>query len=421
MELTKLTLLEAKKGLENKEFTSLELTDACISNIEKNRNLNAFITETFDLAREKAKISDKKFLEGNSVGKLEGIPLAIKDIFCTKGVKTTSGSKMLENFIPPYESTVTQKLLDEGYVMLGKTNMAEFAADATNKTSYFGACINPYKKDGDDRDLIPGGSSGGSAIAVATNMCFGATGSDTGGSIRQPASLCNLVGLKPTYGRISRYGMVAYASSLDQGGFLTKDVKDCAYLTQIVCGKDDKDSTTVNQNVPDFLGNLNSNIKGKKVGIVKEFNQFLDDIDPDVKDKFLKAIELLKQGGAEIVEVSIPTITASSLLYIVLSYTELASNLSRYTGVRYGTQTKENTSSYEELFIKSRTECFGENIKKRIVAYTHFDKLADHIKRMVSEVDNMEFIISLSEMWQQLYNGTIGKFLYYTTCKPCFS
>lgn len=367
MELTKLTLLEAKKGLEEKEFSSVELTEACISNIEKNKKLNAFVTETFDLARERAKLSDKKIAEEKNVGKLEGIPLAIKDLFCTNGVRTTSCSKMLENFIPPYESTVTQKLYDEGYVMLGKTNMDEFAASSTNKTSYFGACVNPYKIKGDDRDLVPGGSSGGSAIAVAANMCFGATGSDTGGSIRQPASLCNLVGLKPTYGRISRYGMVAYASSFDQGGFLAKDVRDCAYLTHIVCGKDEKDSTTVEQNLPDFLKNLNSNIKGKKVGIIKEFDNYLDEIEPDVKEAYLKAIKLLKQGGAEVIEVSIPTITASSLLYTSLSYTELASNLARYDGIRYGRRTKEKCNNYEDIYIKSRTEGFGENIKKRIL------------------------------------------------------
>lgn len=367
MDLTKLTLLEAKKGLEDKKFSSVELTEACILNIEKDRKLNAFITETFELARERAKLSDKKIAEGKNIGKLEGIPLTIKDIFCTNGVRTTAGSRVLENFIPPYESTVTQRLHDEGYVMLGKTNCDEFAASSTNKTSYFGACVNPYKIKGDDRDLVPGGSSGGSAVAVAANMCFGATGSDTGGSIRQPSALCNLVGLKTTYGRISRYGMVTYASSLDQAGFLTKDVRDCAYLTHLVCGKDEKDSTTIEHDLPNFLENLNSNIKGKKVGVIKEFNEYLSDIEPDIKDAYLKAIELLKKGGAEVVEISIPTIIASSLLYITLSYTELASNLARYTGVRYGRRTEEKCETYEDVFIKSRTEGFGENIKKRIL------------------------------------------------------
>lgn len=384
MELAKLTLLQAKKGLENKEFSSLELTEACIKNAEKNKRLNAFITETFDYARDRAKLSDKKITENKNIGKLEGIPLAIKDLFCTNGIRTTAGSRMLENFVPPYESTVTKKLLDEGYILIGKTNMAEFAADATNKTSYFGPCINTYKmNNGDDRDLIPGGSSGGSAVAVAGDMCFGATGSDTGGSIRQPASLCGLVGLKTTYGRISRYGMVAYASSLDQAGFLTKNVRDCAYLTHIVCGKDDKDSTTIEHDLPDFLANLNPNIKGKKVGVIKEFEAFLDKIDPDIKDKYLQAIELLKANGAEIVKISIPTITASSLLYIVLSYTELASNLSRYTGVRYGRQTEEKVSSYEELFTKSRSEGFGENIKKRVLLGYHLSTSENYEKYFI--------------------------------------
>ena len=260
MSLTDLTLLGARKGLLEKKFSSVELTEECIKNIEKNKKLNAFITETFDLARERARLSDQKIANENA-GKMEGIPFAMKDLFCTKGIKTTSGSKILENFVPPYESTVSQKLNDEGYVMVGKANMAEFAADSTNKTSYFGSVINPYKAKDDDRDLIPGGSSGGSSAALAANMCLASTGSDTGGSIRQPAALCNLVGIKPTYGRISRYGMIAYASSLDQAGFFTKDVRDCAYLTPLVFGKDDKDSTSMDKKIPDLLGNLNSNAK----------------------------------------------------------------------------------------------------------------------------------------------------------------
>lgn len=366
MQIEKLTLLEAKKALDSKKISSIELVDECIKNIEKNKRLNVFITETLDLARERAKKSDEKIAKGNA-GKLEGIPFAVKDLFCTKGIRTTSASKFLENFVPPYESRVTNILDEEGYVMIGKANMDEFASSSTNKTSYFGPTINSYKANNDDRDLIPGGSSGGSAVALATNMCLAATGSDTGGSVRQPASLCNLVGIKPTYGRISRYGMIAYASSFDQAGFFTKDVKDCAYLTNIVSGKDDKDSMSVDREVPDFLKNINSNVKGKKVGIIKEFIEYLDKIDPDVKSSFEKAIELLKKNGAEIVEVSIPTITASSLLYISLSYTELGSNLARYDGVRFGRRADSNVKTLDELYTKSRTEGFGENIKKRIL------------------------------------------------------
>ncbi len=366
MDLTKLTLLEAKKGLAEKKFSSLELTEEFIKNIEKNKRLNAFITETFDLARERANVSDEKIAKGVG-GKLEGLPMAVKDLFCTDGIKTTSASRMLENFVPPYESTVTSILDKEGYVMVGKTNMDEFACGSTTKTSYFGSTINPHKANNDDRDLVPGGSSGGSAAAVAANMALAATGSDTGGSIRQPASLCGLVGVKPTYGRISRYGMISYASSLDQAGFFTKDVRDSAYLTEMVSGKDDKDSTTVDREVPNYLQNLNSNIKGRKVGIVKELLNLGDKLEKDNQIAFNNAIEILKKGGAEIVEISIPTIEATALLYMVLSYTELGSNLARFDGVRFGRRTEQEVRSLDDLYYKSRSEGFNENVKKRIL------------------------------------------------------
>lgn len=366
MNLTKMTLLEAKEALLNKKVSSVELTEECIKKIKENKKLNAFVTETLDLAKEKAKESDKKIAEGKA-GKLEGIPFAVKDLFCTKGIKTTSSSKMLENFIPPYESTVTSILDKEGYVMVGKTNMDEFACGSTTKTSYFGATINPYKANNSDRDLVPGGSSGGSAVAVASEMAFGATGSDTGGSIRQPASFCGLVGIKPTYGRISRYGMISYASSLDQAGFFTKDIKDSAYLTELVSGKDDKDSTTVAKEVPNYLKNLNSNIKGKKVGIIKEFLNLGDKLEKDNQKAFENTVELLKKGGAEIIEISIPTITVTDLLYMAISYTELGSNLARFDGVRYGHRTAEEVKSLDDIYYKSRSEGFNDNIKKRIL------------------------------------------------------
>lgn len=366
MNLTKMTLLEAKEALLNKKVSSVELTEECINKIKENKKLNAFVTETLDLAKEKAKESDKKIAEGKA-GKLEGIPFAVKDLFCTKGIKTTASSKMLENFIPPYESTVTSILDKEGYVMVGKTNMDEFACGSTTKTSYFGATINPYKANNSDRDLVPGGSSGGSAVAVASEMAFGATGSDTGGSIRQPASFCGLVGIKPTYGRISRYGMISYASSLDQAGFFTKDIKDSAYLTELVSGKDDKDSTTVAKEVPNYLKNLNSNIKGKKVGIIKEFLNLGDKLEKDNQKAFENAVELLKKGRAEIIEISIPTITVTDLLYMAISYTELGSNLARFDGVRYGHRTAEEVKSLDDIYYKSRSEGFNDNIKKRIL------------------------------------------------------
>jgi aspartyl-tRNA(Asn)/glutamyl-tRNA(Gln) amidotransferase subunit A len=262
-DLTKLTIKQALDGLKTKKFSSVELTSAYIKNIEANRRLNAFITDSFDVALTQAKQSDEKIASGK-IGDLEGIPLGIKDLFCTKNIRTTSASKMLENFVPTYESTVTQKLLDAGSVTLGKLNMDEFAMGSSSTTSYFGPVINPYKKKNSDEDLVPGGSSGGSAAAVAANLCAAATGSDTGGSIRQPASFTNIVGIKPTYGRCSRYGMIAFASSLDQAGVFAKDVYDAALLQRVISGYDKKDSTSINVAVPQFEKLLNSNIKGKK-------------------------------------------------------------------------------------------------------------------------------------------------------------
>jgi len=366
MELTKLTLLQAKDGLEKREFSSRELTEEFIKVIEKNRNLNAFVTETFDLAKERADVSDEKIAKRVG-GKLEGLPMAVKDLFCTDGIRTTACSRMLENFIPPYESTLTSILSREGYVMLGKTNMDEFACGSTNKTSYFGAVINPFRSNSDARDLVPGGSSGGSAVAVAANMALAATGSDTGGSIRQPASLCGLVGIKPTYGRISRYGMISYGSSLDQAGFFTKDIRDSAFLTELASGIDDKDQTTVAREVPHYLMSLNPNIKGKKVGIIKEFLNLGDKLEEDNRIAFNDAIKQLKKGGADVIEISVPSIETTALLYMVISYTELGSNLARFDGVRFGRRTEQEVRSLEELYYKSRGEGFGENVKKRVL------------------------------------------------------
>lgn len=366
MNLTKMTLLEARKALLDKKISSVELTSECIENVKNNKNLNVFVSETIDLAKERAEKSDKNIAEGRA-GKLEGIPFAVKDLFCTNGIRTTASSKMLENFIPPYESTVSNILNKEGYVLIGKTNMDEFACGSTTKTSYFGSTINLYKANNDDRDLVPGGSSGGSAVAVASGMALASTGSDTGGSIRQPASFCGLVGIKPTYGRISRYGMISYSSSLDQAGFFTKDVRDSAFLINLVSGKDDKDSTTVEKEVPDYLNNLDSNIKGKKVGIIKEFLTLGDKLEKDNQKAFENAIRMLRDGGAEIVEISIPTITTTALLYMSISYTELGSNLARFDGVRFGRRTKEEANSLDELYYKSRSEGFNDNIKKRIL------------------------------------------------------
>lgn len=366
-ELTNLTLLEARKKLLSKEVSSVELTDAFIENCKRSQKLNIFITQTFDLAREQAKKSDIKIHNG-TYGKLEGLPLSVKDNFCTRGIKTTAASKMLSNFIPPYESTVTEKLNNEGYVLLGKTNLDEFACGSTTMTSYYGATINAYKSSSDNRDLIPGGSSGGSATAVAANCCLAATGTDTGGSIRQPAAIQHLVGVKPTYGRVSRYGIVAYASSFDQAGWLTKNIEDCAYLTDIICGKDDKDSTSVEKEETHFYENLNPNIKGKKVGIIKEFLGLDGKVDSEIYKQFYNNLELFKKEGCEVVELSIPTISCVPELYTILSYGELASNLTRFDGVRYGWRTEaENLKNLDDLYYRSRTEGFGDTVKKRIL------------------------------------------------------
>lgn len=401
-ELTELTLLEAREKLIKKEISSVELTQAFIDNIEKNKRLNAFVTTTFDKALEQAKKSDDNISKGE-IKKLEGLPIAIKDNFCTKGIKTTASSNMLKDFIPPYESTVTQKLSDENYVLLGKTNMDSFACGSTTETSDFGPTINPLKANNDDRDLIPGGSSGGSACAVCANMCLSATGTDTGGSIRQPASMCGLVGIKPTYGRVSRYGIVAYASSFDQAGLLTKDIKDSAYLTDIICGKDDKDATSVAKEQTHFFENLDSNsIKGKKIGIIKEFLNLDNKVDKDIYKNFQDTLEIFKKNGCEIKEISIPTINFVPELYTILSYTELASNLARYDGVRYTHRTNEEVKNLDELYRKSRSEGFCDNIKKRILLGYFFSSSENYEKyflkaQKVRRKLTNEFLDSLKE------------------------
>lgn len=366
--LTELTLKQAIEGLKNKEFSSTELTQDFIKNIEKNRHLNAFITETFDIALDQAKESDKRISQNNA-RELEGIPLAIKDLFCTKNIRTTSASKMLENFIPTYESTVTKKLLDAGSVFLGKANMDEFAMGSANTNSYFGPVINPYKANDSDEDLVPGGSSGGSASAVAANLCLGATGSDTGGSIRQPASFCNLVGIKPTYGRCSRYGMIAFASSLDQAGIFAKNVYDSALLQRIISGFDKQDSTSIEKEVPQFEKLLNSDLQGKTIGIPKEYN--IDGLDNEITNLWQKGREILQKKGVNIVDISLPHTKYAPAVYYILAPAECSSNLARFDGVRYGFRTDEQNISIEEMYEKTRSQGFGEEVKRRILTGTY--------------------------------------------------
>jgi len=391
MDLTKLSIKQTIEGLKTKKFTSLEVTNSYINNIEKNRNLNSFITETFDLAINQAKKSDENIQNGK-MRELEGIPLGIKDLFCTKNIRTTCASKILENFIPPYESTVTQKLLDAGAIFLGKLNMDEFAMGSTNSSSYFGKAINPYKKKDSNEDLVPGGSSGGSAIAVATNLCAGTTGSDTGGSIRQPASFTNIVGIKPTYGRCSRYGMIAFASSLDQAGVFSKNVYDGALLQRIISGHDPKDSTSSKIPVPQFEALLNSNLKGKKIGIPKEYR--VDNMPDEIEKLWNKGKEILISRGAEIVDISLPHTQYAASVYYVIAPAECSSNLARFDGIRYGYRNQQKDLSLEQMYEVTRSEGFGSEVKKRIMIGTYvlsagyydaYYKKAQKVRRLIMQ------------------------------------
>ena len=368
MSITKLSIKQTLEALKSKQFSAVELTSAFIKNIEANRRLNAFITDSFDVALAQAKTSDANIAKGQ-IRELEGIPMGIKDLFCTKNIRTTAASKMLANFIPTYESTVTQKLLDAGITTLGKLNMDEFAMGGANVTSYFGPVINPYKAKSSDEDLTPGGSSGGSSAAVAANLCAAATGSDTGGSIRQPASFTNTVGVKPTYGRCSRYGMVAFSSSLDQAGVFAKNVYDAALLQRIASGYDAKDSTSINIAVPQFEKMLSSNIKGKKIGIPREYR--VDGMPPEIEKLWNDGIAMLKSHGAEIIDISLPHTKYAAAVYYIVAPAECSSNLARYDGVRYGHRTAEKVSSLDEMYEKSRAEGFGNEVKKRILVGTY--------------------------------------------------
>lgn len=360
--LTHLSIAEALKGLEKKEFTALELTDAHISAMEKARHLNAFIIETPEIAREQAKASDQRRARGKA-GTLDGIPIGVKDLFCTKGVQTTAASKILEGFIPTYESTCTENLFRDGAVMLGKLNLDEFAMGSSNTTSAFGNVINPWKRTGDKTDLVPGGSSGGSSAAVAARMCMGATGTDTGGSIRQPASLTGIAGIRPTYGRCSRWGIVAFASSLDQAGCFARTVEDNAIMLRSMAGYDPKDSTSANIAVPEWDKLLNNNVKGMRIGIPKEYR--IDGIPEETNKLWQQGIDWLKAAGAEIVDICLPHTKYGLPAYYIIAPAEASSNLARYDGVRYGLRVdgKDLLEQYE----KTRAAGFGNEVKRRIM------------------------------------------------------
>jgi aspartyl-tRNA(Asn)/glutamyl-tRNA(Gln) amidotransferase subunit A len=358
-DITSLTLTELVKNIKDKKISSEETTKAFIERGEKSRDLNAYITEDFSNALLKAKNFDQK---PNFDLKLPGVPMAVKDLFCTNGVKTTAGSKILNNFIPPYESTVTQNIWNEGAILLGKLNCDEFAMGSSNETSFYGNVQSPI-----DKGLVPGGSSGGSASALAANLTPITIGTDTGGSIRQPASFTGTVGLKPTYGSCSRYGIVAFASSLDQAGPMSKDVKDCALLQEIISTYDEKDSTSIDFKRNEYSKELTNNIKGKKIGIPKEYR--VDGMPKEIEDLWTKGIEYAKDCGAEIVEISLPHTNYALPTYYIVAPAEASSNLARYDGVKYGFRSKgENLI---DMYEKTRSEGFGAEVQRRIMIGTY--------------------------------------------------
>jgi aspartyl-tRNA(Asn)/glutamyl-tRNA(Gln) amidotransferase subunit A len=365
--LNDLTLADARDALKEKRVSSKELTEAMIKAIEAARPLNAFITETPERALEMAARSDARIAKGEA-RPLEGLPLAIKDLFCTKDVRTTAGSRILDNFVPPYESTITRNLWDAGAVMLGKTNMDEFAMGSSNETSFFGPVTNPWRAEGSNAALVPGGSSGGSATAVAANMCLAATGTDTGGSIRQPAAVSGIVGLKPTYGRCSRWGTVAFASSLDQAGPMTRTVRDAAILLGEMASVDPLDSTSVDIPVPDYETGIGAGVKGMRIGIPKEYR--IDGAPPEIDALWQQGVEWLKAQGAEIVEVSLPHTKYALPAYYIVAPAEASSNLARYDGVRYGHRAA-GAKDITDLYERTRGEGFGKEVRRRILIGTY--------------------------------------------------
>jgi aspartyl-tRNA(Asn)/glutamyl-tRNA(Gln) amidotransferase subunit A len=390
------SIRELKNMLNEKEISYTELIQETFLNIKNNSELNAFITLNEEESLKKANNLDNS----PGSGSLNGIPIAQKDLFCTKDLKTTCGSNMLSNFIPPYSATVIENLENAGCISVGKTNMDEFAMGSSNETSFYGKVQNPWGE-----NLVPGGSSGGSAAAVAAGIVPAASGTDTGGSIRQPASLCGISGLKPTYGRVSRWGMIAFASSLDQAGPMARTAEDCALLLNEMCSHDEKDTTSIDEVIPDFTENLNSTIKGLKIGLVKEFD--LSKLDNDVVKVFDESKKHYESLGAEFIEISLPNISLSVPTYYVVAPAECSSNLSRFDGVKFGKRC-DNPKDLEELYIKTRSEGFGDEVKRRILIgsyvlsagfYDAYYKKAQQVRRLIkndfdSAFKNVDIIMS---------------------------
>ena len=404
------TIKELKDMLQKKEISNKEMVEDTFTLIESNKHLNAFVTLNKEVSLKKAENLDNN----PSNLPLAGIPIAQKDLFCTKDLRTTCGSNMLSNFIPPYSATVIENLESAGCISIGKTNMDEFAMGSSNETSFFGNVENPWGE-----GLVPGGSSGGSASAVAAGIVAAASGTDTGGSIRQPASLCGITGLKPTYGRISRWGMIAFASSLDQAGPMARTAEDCAIMLNEMCSHDPKDTTSLDENIPDFTQNLNSSIQGMKIGLVKEFD--LSKLDNDVVKVFEESKRHYESLGAEFIEISLPNISLSVPTYYVVAPAECSSNLSRFDGVKFGRRC-ENPKDLEDLYVRSRSEGFGEEVKRRILIgsyvlsagfYDAYYKKAQQVRRLikndfVSAFEKVDVIMSPTTRGTAFKAGSMG-------------
>ena len=377
-DLTKLSLAGARDALREGNVTSVELTEACLAAIEAAGALNAFVHKTPEIALERARAADARLQRREDVPSMCGLPIGIKDLFCTRGVPSQAGSRILQGFLPEYESTVSQQLIDAGAVMLGKLNMDEFAMGSSNETSTYGNAVSPWRRGtgnaplggDDDTALTPGGSSGGSAAAVAADLCLAATGTDTGGSIRQPAAFTGIVGIKPTYGRCSRWGIVAFASSLDQAGPMTKTVRDAAIMLQAMAGHDPKDSTSADLPVPDFEAMLSGDIRGKRIGIPREYR--MEGMPGEIEALWQEGAAMLKEAGAEIVDISLPHTKYALPAYYVIAPAEASSNLARYDGVRYGHRAKlAQGDGITEMYEKTRAEGFGPEVQRRVMIGTY--------------------------------------------------
>ncbi|MCV3769489.1 MAG: Asp-tRNA(Asn)/Glu-tRNA(Gln) amidotransferase subunit GatA, partial [Wolbachia pipientis] len=390
-ELRRLSITEMREGLNRKDFSAIELAEVHINAVEGEK-LNAFVTKTPEVAIRAAKAADEYFSKQKNdvTPPLMGIPIGVKDLFCTKGIKTTACSKMLENFIPTYESTVSELLLKSGAAMLGKLNMDEFAMGSSNTNSWFGPVENVWTRKSDGEKVVPGGSSGGPASAVAGFLCAGALGSDTGGSVRQPAAYCGVVGIKPTYGRCSRFGMIAFASSLDQAGVITRSVSDSALMLETICGYDNKDSTSSERLVPKFSTLIDGDIKGKRIGIPKEYR--MSGISEEIVHYWEKVSSDLKENGAEVIDIALPYTKYAIPVYYLICFAEASSNLARYDGVRYGF--RANADSLEEMYSLTRAEGFGKEVKRRILmgAYAlssgHYNEYYDKAQRIRALIRN---------------------------------